>query len=383
MSTGDWLSKLKQDKCSETETIRTFRLSKIKQMHKPMDYEKLKQHQKLYYKVMDNRKQKKKKELDDSLSQHQSAFKLKFKDKKSKKYKNLEKTYFKDIGLVDREKEDYKKRQAASCDMAQNYTKKFFPPVKDYGHKNFPKEGRRHYEWINGRFGAEEWYNHMNLQKELTKHKKTFEKGNEYFKSEGILKLTEKQKEVIMEKRKEDELKYLLELREKNAKKEHPDYIKEMYNSRKKNPFAKKNLSFDLDNMKGNFYNMLNTSKNETILDDSINFFSQKRKNSLQKNLHQTTNAISNRQAEDMIKNRKIENIFTDKKKKLFRINIEKFDERIKTEENCTNVSPRVFVNNISNIQTNEDLLDKYYVKSIRAKLALQKTSHDAAKKIH
>lgn len=372
MSTGSWLSKHGKGNYDDIETERKYRLRKIKQLHKPIDYEKLSIHSKLFSKISQNRLKRKKKELKEQCKELESAYKEKMKDQKSKNYMDSEKTYYQERNSFDvKKKEDHKKREM-SVDAANKFVKLYFPPINNASEKHrskFPKEGKKHYEWLYGRFGTREWNSHIKEKKEMESNKIYNEKGNEYLKGSAVLNLTDKQKEQIILKRKEEELKALQEEREQSKKKDAPNYLKD-FNYKKPDLVKRsngRNLSFDLDNMRSNFYSCLNVSNHEAILEDSINFFTRKKRTSIVRNTPGLDNLVSLQPSE---------NIFVEKKKKLLKLKIGKFDEQIKSKENGTNETTLDFPKHIFSVKTNEDLLDKSYVQSIRAKLAFLTTSN-------
>ena len=174
------------------ETLTALR--NIKQSHKPMDYDKLRSHDKTFLAEMYKKKEEKIHQMKVNMKKLESTYEIPY---KSPTYLEFESNF---------------PAQRHSVPIKLTQTKTLISKSRDYGNeqlklpslarqkidqnlkKNFPAEGKNYVRWFFGRFGREEWNKSVELQNSSKLVKLRYAKGCENFDTGKVVKAT---KEII------------------------------------------------------------------------------------------------------------------------------------------------------------------------------------------
>ena len=176
-------------KMEDIEKEKIYRLKKIKEQHKPMDYTKLKEHEKNWIREMYKKKEKKAVEMKKKMEELTKSYNVKF---KSKKHRSIEENYQSERNVVrgELEKIQEKINRGKQYGLRQNVlssTEKLkvnseirekFPTIAK---SHQPKHMRNHMKWWFGRFGKSEWNKSVDVMNSPKIVELRNIKGNEYF----------------------------------------------------------------------------------------------------------------------------------------------------------------------------------------------------------
>lgn len=306
-------------------------LKSIKEQHRPLDFDKLKQHERSYMAEMYLKKEQKKEELTQNLKKLSKSYDVKY---KSKKYNEIKDQYMFERNQTVNKKEDFKSLKNVAKKYAQKVTEQSgsdkLKLMTDMNTK-FPDTGDGHTKWFYGRFAKNILEKSLDIDnnKKLPKQRKL--KGQEYLNysklhrvSNQILKIRREREMSHDNVEKEEELQLISKRRSSSN-----DYLKELRANRlklKSNDTSKTQCNTTERSINQNF----KLQSGETLDDTKANFI---------------INRFNN--WDNMIKRQ---------------------EEKIK------------FMNPVSNDKTlksllhknTQDCLDDYYLKAIKAKLSFQ-----------
>ena len=186
-------------KYEDIDKEKAYRLRKIKERHKPMDYDKIRESGRAWIREMWKKKERKQKELKRQLDDLTSSYSIKY---KSRQYLEYEKSY-QEIRTVPHQ---LRSPTMVFLEKQKEYvqeTDKIIEPqkqeIKKDLEKKFPSRGKNHTKWFFGRFGKQEWNKSVDIENSPKIVKLRNIKGNEYF--EHFKKLKQNQEYQALKKK--------------------------------------------------------------------------------------------------------------------------------------------------------------------------------------
>lgn len=324
------------------EKERMFKLRKIKQEHRPINAKAINKHQKSFLQKITSNKEKGRQQLREKVIEQEKTYKEQ-NIYKSKIYDNVIDNFSKG-NPFDIQKQKIIDSKIFSEKFAKDVVTKRLPPKEERESNllmKFPNKGSEHYKWFYGRFGNQEWSKSVDYGHRANYWQKNHDLGNSYMKDS--MPITEQQKCTIKLKRteKQDELAKMT-----NTKSvEKIDYLRLLREQRKTFGALGKHIMSRSVDVKDGYQDSLPNQKGFGSNGIEYSFY--------------------NPQSSDAILD-----VNSKKETKKLITRITKFDDLVKKKENrLRNKAYSTFVSEHKIIVP--DTLDKYYLKSIHAKLSL------------
>ena len=191
-------------KYEDIQAERNWRLKKIKQDHKPMNYDKLKEHEAKFKENLLLNKIRRQEELKKRAAELEENYQERY---KSKTYTNIENSYHQDRNKILLQKEKGLEAHEAKKELGKEFLKSNFPQLpkipgpKRNSHLNNPVSSLEHAQMYYGRFGRNEFHKSVDLNAEPRYNINRDNVGNRIMAEKGKLKLTEDQMVSIKERR--------------------------------------------------------------------------------------------------------------------------------------------------------------------------------------
>jgi hypothetical protein len=144
-------------KYDDIDRERAWRLRKIKEEHKPIDYERLKQHEKSFLAEAMKNRERKKEELRKRIMDLEKSYKVSF---KSQTHGKIKAGFSQQRNSVHLTRDHQQRNRDHSKQFAKKINEINFPKIDNLratsNDARFPKQGHAHTQWFYGRFAIGE-----------------------------------------------------------------------------------------------------------------------------------------------------------------------------------------------------------------------------------